>query len=302
MKHTIAFEEIVNPANIGAMAPQDLNAITAMADEYRLPSANNDAIRRLVLAIDVQNDFMDRGALGVPGASKDVERMAWFIYTNMDKITRIMCSMDTHSLQQIFHPCWWEDNDGNHPKPYTVITYDDVQKGVWKPLIAPMESLEYLKQLEQLRKKVLCVWPYHCIQGTPGAALEHEFGKMVYFHSAARASRPGMIAKGYVPYSEMYGIIKPEYTRDNFLNTPVLNAIEKYDEIYVMGEAASHCVLESVKQIAEHFSKRPEVTSKITILEDCTSPIPTFEDPTRAAFEEFKQQYGIKFAKSDIIL
>ena len=147
-------------------------------------------------------------------------------------------------------------------------------------------------------KKQLCIWPYHCIAGTEGATLENEFAKMVYFHSVARKSVNHMIQKGTDPYSEMYGIIKPEFSKKNFLNTPVLTAIEKYDKIYVVGEAASHCLMESVKQIAEHFANRPEVTQKITILEDCTSPITGYEADTQIAFANFKSSYGIQFAKS----
>jgi len=56
--------------------------------------------------------------------------------------------------------------------------------------------------------------------------------------------------------------------------------------------------MESVKQIAEHFSNRPDVTQKITILEDCTSPITGCEADTKAAFDNFKNSYGINFKKS----
>ena len=77
-----------------------------------------------------------------------------------------------------------------------------------------------------------------------------------------------------------------------------MNAFQQYDEIYVVGEAASHCLMESVKQIAEEYATRPEITSKITILEDCTSPITGCEQLTKDAFDDFKRIYGIKFAKS----
>ena len=56
--------------------------------------------------------------------------------------------------------------------------------------------------------------------------------------------------------------------------------------------------MESVNQITEHFANRPEVTQKITILEDCTSPINGFEADTASAFANFRNSYGIKFAKS----
>ena len=84
---------------------------------------------------------------------------------------------------------------------------------------------------------------------------------------------------------------------------PANDAIEKFDEVYIVGEAASHCLMESGRQILEHFAGRPDITQRITILEDCTSPIPGYESATHDAFESFKATYGIKVMKStDVIL
>ncbi len=293
------YEQIVDIAKIAKHGQLDLNPIFTMAESESLTPSINDSCSRLLLCIDMQKDFIEGGALAVPGSIGDVERTTRFIYNNMEGISRIMCSLDTHIAHQIFHPCWWSDPNGNHPDPYTIITYDDVKNNVWRPVIGnPQDSIEYLKGLEKAGQKMLCIWPYHCISGTEGFTLENEFAKMVYFHSVARKSVNHMIQKGTDPYSEMYGIIKPEYSKKNFLNTPVLTAIEKYNEIFVVGEAASHCLMESVRQIAEHFANRPEITQKITILEDCTSPITGYEDETQATFADFKNSYGIKFAKS----
>lgn len=294
------YEQIVDIANIGKRMPQNMNDIFAMAEKESFTPAINDSPRRLLLAIDVQNDFIEGGALAVPNSIGDVERITRFIYNNMEGITKIMCSMDTHSPHQIFHPCWWVNSAGDHPAPYTVITHDDVVANRWRPLIKPVKSLNYLKELEKAGagKKQLCIWPYHCIMGTEGYLIENEFAKMVYFHSVARNSYNPIIPKGTDPLSEMYGIIKPEYSESGFINTTVLTSIEKYDEIFVVGEAASHCLMESIRQIAEHFANRPEITSKITILEDCTSPITGYEADTAATFDTFKNTYGIKFAKS----
>lgn len=295
------YEQIVDVSQIGQKGVPDMNAIFALAEQEEFSAAIDDSPRRLVLCIDVQKDFMEGGALGVPGSVGDVERLTRFIYNNMSGITRIMCSLDTHIPHQIFFPCWWVNTAGDHPAPYTVITHDDVVQNRWRPVIGdPRVSLQYLKELEKAGagKKQLCIWPYHCINGTEGFTLENEFAKMVYFHSVARKSVNPMVNKGNDPYSEMYGIIKPEFSQKNYLNTTVLNAIEKYDEIYVAGEASSHCLMESVRQIAEHFANRPDVLQRITILEDCTSPIPGFEAATKDAFDNFKSMYGIKFAKS----
>lgn len=292
------FEQIVDVSQIGKMAPVNINKIIELAGNERFAPAFNDAPQRLILAIDVQNDFIEGGSLEVPGSVGDVERMARFIFKNIGGISKIMCSLDTHDTQQIFHPCWWANPAGDHPAPYTPITYDDILNNRWRPVIGkPNYSVEYVKELEQ-RGGVLVIWPYHCLKGGPGATLENEFFKMVQFYSIVRKSKISMIQKGTDAYSEMYGIIKPEYSRNNFINTPVLTAFEEYDEIYVFGEAASHCLLRSVEQIGDHFSNRPDITQRITVLEDCCSPIKGYEDATKAAFARLKNTYGINFKKS----
>ena len=295
------YEQIIDVANIATSeGVRDLPSIIALAEKESLPAAAEDAKKVLLLSIDMQNDFMEGiGSLAVPGSKGDVERLTRWVYGNIDKISQIMCSLDTHSTAQVFHPCWWEDKNGNQPAPFTIITYDDVSQGKWSPVYGqPARSLEYLKNLETTGKKQLCIWPYHCLAGSYGANLEGEFTKMLYFHSTARKSKPALIQKGSDPYSEMYGIIKAEYDPSNFLNMPVLNAMERFDEIYLAGEAASHCLMESGRQILEHFAGRPDVTQRITILEDCTSPITGFEQATVDAFEAFKAQYGIRVEKS----
>jgi hypothetical protein len=301
MQLKTTYKQIVNTAKIASLN-NNVNhcEIVLTATQENLSPAAGDKIKRLLLAIDIQNDFMEGiGSLPVPGSKGDVERLTKWIYSNIDTLTQIVCSLDTHSNSQIFHPCWWMDNNCNNPEPYTIITYNDLLTGMWTPVPEDKEptyklSSEYLKALEEAGKKQLCIWPYHCLTGSYGAELEAEFAKMVRFHSSARKSTPILLQKGKNRYSEMYGIIKPEYNPDNYINRDILDLIEQYDEIYIAGEAASHCVLESVSQIAEYFADRPEITDRITILKDCMSPIPGFEEATEEAFERL----GIKSTTS----
>ena len=241
---------------------------------------------------------MEKGALGVPGAHGDVERMTRFIYENMDAISNIAVSIDTHTPHQIFHPCWWIDEQGSNPAPYTTVTLADLDSGKWKAVINPIASRDYVGHLEQDGKKTLCIWPYHCIQGTIGCALENQFANMVYFHSVAKKAIVQRLVKGQDPLSEMYGVIKPEYDTKGYINLDFLNKLEQYDKIVIAGEAKSHCVLESIQQILEYYENRPEITRKIYILEDCMSPIPGFEKVTDSAFETFKRKYQVAIAKS----
>ncbi len=293
------YMEIVNGNYIGSVEnPVDLNEILKKADKEGLEPSLKDKERVLFLGIDVQQDFMDYGALGVAGAQKDVERMTRFIYDNMEKISNIAVSMDTHTPHQIFHPCWWIDENGEHPAPYTVITLKDLDEGKWRAVINPQASREYVKHLEQDAKKALCIWTYHCMQGTTGAALENQFANMIYFHSVARKAVVQRLVKGQDPMSEMYGIIRPEYDTKGYMNLEFLNKLERFDKVLIAGEAKSHCVLESIKQILEYYETRPEVTEKVYVLEDCMSSISGYEDMANQMFEDFRKRYRIHLVKS----
>lgn len=293
------YNEIVSVNDIGSQInPISLNDILKKANEENLAPAAKNKERVLFLGIDVQQDFMDNGALGVPGAHGDVERMTQFIYNNMDKIANIAVSIDTHTPHQIFHPCWWIDENGNNPAPGTPISLVDLDSGKFRPVINPKKSREYVEHLEKDGKKTLVVWSYHCLQGTSGAALENQFANMVYFHSVAKKAVTQRLVKGMDPLSEMYGIIRPEYDTDNYINIEFLNKLEEYDKIVIAGEAKSHCVLESIKQILEYYANNPEITRKVYILEDCMSSIPSFETVTEQTFNDFKKKYHVNIVKS----
>jgi nicotinamidase-related amidase len=295
----ISYEEIVNVDSIGkSQNPIKLNDILLKANEENLKPANENTEQVLVIGIDVQQDFMDDGALGVPGAKEDVKRFTKFIYDNMDKISRIAASIDTHIPHQIFHPCWFIDKNGKNPAPFTQITSADISSGKWTPVIYPLQTIEYLKAIETQAKKTLTIWPYHCLIGTQGCSLENQFSNMLNFFEIAKKSVVETIVKGTDPLSEMYGIIKPEYDKKNYINIKFLNNIEKFDKVIIGGEAKSHCVMESIRQILDYYKDKPEITSKIYILEDCMSVIPGCEQITEDTFNEFKKTYKINIVKS----
>lgn len=292
------FEEIVDVSRVGSENAKGLNELMTLANEEKMISSREDVEKVLFMGIDFQNDFMENGELGVPNSHRDVERVTKFLYQNLDKVTTIALSLDTHELYQIFHPSWWVDAEGNHPVPFTVITREDVEKGKWMAVEKQKESLAYIIHLEFLGKKQLLIWPYHCIEGTYGAALEGQFSNMVHFHSVLRQSNIQKIVKGQDPLSEMYGIIKPEYAKTDETNYAFLHSLLAYDKIVIAGEAKSHCVLESVQQIVKHYGDQHELPSKIYLLEDCMSPIPGFEESTEHAFKELQKNTGIHIVKS----
>jgi nicotinamidase-related amidase len=292
------FHEIFDEAAIGLPSFGTLNSLMQKASAEKLRPASEDKQKVLFLAIDMQNDFLERGELAVPGSHQDVARAARFLYRHLEKITQVAYSLDTHQPLQIFHPCWWTDAEGNHPEPLTIITRDDVEKGKWRAVVHPKESLAYVTHLEQQSKKELCIWPYHCLEGSFGAALESQFARMVFFHALARKSTPLRIVKGKEPLSEMYGIFKPEHGPCSEEQLALLNRLREYDRILIVGEAKSHCVLESLGQMLEHYADDREVTSRIAVLADCMSSIPGFEEQTEKTLAKWQDDYGITIASS----
>lgn len=217
----------------------------------------------------------------------------------MGKITNVIYSLDTHNKNHIFFQNWWKDDKENEVEPFTIITYEDVLNGKYRVADCKKHnvSIAYLNAIEK-KGKQLCIWPYHCIEGTEGAELEKRLKKMFEYYSIVRQNRPIEVIKGLEPYSEMYGIIHPEYNFNGYFNIDVLEQVENADEVYIVGEAASHCLMESLIQILEYFRNEPDICKKIVVLSDCTAPIGGYEEYTKESFDKLVKQYGIKIIKS----
>ena len=152
------FPSFYNPQRIGTLYYPDVARIAGEAAQASLPPAAGDRQKVYLVIIDMQIDFChDQGSLPVPGALADIRRLVEFIYRNAQHITNITCSLDSHLPYQIFHPAWWAGDGGKHPAPFTLITYDDIKDGIWRPLVAPVYSTNYVKALEQQAKKVLTI-------------------------------------------------------------------------------------------------------------------------------------------------
>ena len=251
-----------------------------------------------VLCVDMQRDFIEGGPLGVAGSVGDTERLTRFIYRNMTKITEIAASLDTHSPRQIFHQCWWRGADGQMPAPFTVITAKDVKEGRWRPLYEKEKSEEYLEYLETGGQKQLVIWPYHCIAGTAGFALENQFSNMIHFFSAAREAGLKKIVKGTLPATEFYGIVSPEYDPGgSYANRELLDDLKRCDKLVIAGEARDYCVAQSVLQICEAMEKekkRPE----IFIMEDCMSCVGPDAASVSAMYKEWSDKFSFRIVKS----
>lgn len=300
------FPSFFDPNRIGTLFHPDLPTIAAEAAASNLPAAVQDKQKVHLVIIDMQVDFChDNGSLNVPGSLGDIKRLIEFIYRNASRITNITCSLDSHLPHQIFHPAWWADADGNHPPPFTLITYDDIKAGIWRPLVAPVQSTNYVKSLEENAKKQLTIWPYHVMIGGIGNALDPELWSAVMWHSLARKTQPTWLTKGSIPLTEHYSIIQPEVPVPSHplggKNKPFLDTLSDADLVIIAGEAESHCVLETVEDLVEDFGDKPDALRKVYFLRDCTSPVlhpdVDFHAIALARFAEFERQ-GVNFVDS----
>ena len=309
------------PARVAAVWRVDYAArasdASAWARRHAIAPAMGDTRRSCLLLVDCQNTFcvpgfeLFVGGRSGTGAVDDNVRLCEFIYRNLGSLTEIVATLDTHTAIQIFHPLFWVDEQGAHPAgAATVITIDDVERGVWRvnPAVAAAVSggdsealrahaLHYVRRLAAGRYPLM-VWPYHAMLGGIGHALVSAVEEAVFFHSVARAAQPRFEVKGSHPLTENYSVLSPEVL-DGPAGQPIAHKNDAlvahllaFDAIVIAGQAKSHCVAWTVRDLLSEIRARdPALAHKVYLLEDCTSPVvvPGVADFTEAADDAFEE-------------
>jgi nicotinamidase/pyrazinamidase len=286
-------------------------AFTGAGRKAGFSPAQDDREKTAVVLVDYQHDFVDpTGTLSVPGAQEDVARFLDWFYINAFRITTIYASLDTHVPFQIFFSAWWQDpRTGEHPQPFTAISAADVENGRWVPVIQPDWSRRYVQLLARQAKKDLMIWPHHTMQGTLGHMLVAPISEAIAWHSAARDTQPTYIVKGLTTRTEYYGIFGAEVPDpddpSSALNIPLLDAVMQHDRVYIAGEAKSHCVLETERQLLAHFAGQPEILQRLHFLTDCTSsvqhPAIDFDALAEQALAAMQQQGARLVSSTDLL-
>jgi nicotinamidase-related amidase len=290
----------------------------AWAAAHRLAPAAQDTLRTALLLVDVQNTFclpdfeLYVGGRTGRGGLEDAGRIAAFVYRNLDRISQVVVTLDTHTVAQVFHPLFWVDPAGVHPPPHTVIRLEDVESGRWRvnPNIAAAVSpragfdvfawvRHYVRRLAEGGKFPLLVWPYHSLVGGVGHALVSAVEEAVFFHAIARQSPTRVEIKGRNPLTENYSVLRPEVGEDAAgvlvepPNRALVDHLLSFDRVLVAGEAKSHCVAWTVEDLlAEARARDPRLASRLVLLEDCASPVVVpgvadFTEQAGAAYERF---------------
>jgi nicotinamidase-related amidase len=289
------------------------------AKQNDIKPAAKDTFNICLVAVDVQNTFcipefeLYVGGRSGTGAIDDNRRLCEFIYRNLDVITQVFPTMDTHQPIQIFHSIFLVNDQGEHPAPYSLISEQDIKNGTWmfNPKVSQslginedygrQHLLHYTNKLKKGAKYDLTIWPYHAMLGGIGHALVSSVEEAIFFHSIARTSQPNFQIKGNEPLTEHYSVLGPEVLEGPDGKPIAQKRIEfieellQFDALIIAGQAKSHCVAWTIDDLLDDiYLKDKKLAEKVYLLEDCTSPVVVpgvidYTDQANAAFRRFAE-------------
>ena len=236
-------------------------------------------MKNAFLIIDTQFDFCHPdGALFVPGAEGDVERMAGMIRRHADQIDHIVVTLDTHHLIDIAQPLFWEDTAGQHPAPFTRITAAEVDAGRWVPRFAAERAGQYVRDLEADGQFAHFIWPEHCLIGSRGAALHDTLMGALIDWSRQRE-------RDYVAVPETQ------------LHPALIADLERFETVYLMSEAKSRYVANSLGQM---LNFAPGLVPKVVVVTDCMSDVTGLGHLADPIYAQARAR-GVRFTESSVL-
>lgn len=265
--------------------------------------------KNIALLIDVQNDFCSSwGSLYVPGAEQSNSNITSFLEKNRLSFSKIILTADSHKKDSVFHKNMWINPEGNLPKDFTIITYQNIIDNAWrvKPEFDAERAYDYVRILESLGG-LLIIWPDHCITDTKGAMFVKDVFRSVLTWSEKTETPYYIHYKGTNKYSEHYGIFKTEVPdlndADSQVSNKLIEMLDSGDKIYIMGQAKNFCVIKTITQMINYA---PRLVKKLIFLNDCTNNVPggpsgsegiTFADLAQPHFDKAIEM-GMQFVNS----
>lgn len=266
-----------------------------------------------LIVIDPQNDFCvaddgrgNHGTLVVPGANEDMVRTAAMIDRLGRRLDDIHVTLDSHRPIDISHPTWWKRaSTGAAPAPFTILgIHTDGKRvvamtpqadGSMKPTedeyLTRMPSFmhnqnkahasfEYLKSLADNGRYPHVIWPEHCLIGSWGASVHPVLHEALCRWERDQFAMVNYVTKGSNPYTEHFSGVKAEVPDPSDpstqINTDLVKVLQTADIVAITGEALSHCVANTVRDVADCFPDQNSI-KKLVLLTDASSNVSGFE-------------------------
>lgn len=250
-----------------------------------------------LLVIDPQNSFFEMvepteqqrrhtGEMCIPGAWQDMERVANLVRTLGPRLNDIHVSLDTRHQLHISHALWFRNAANELPAPFTYMR-EEKDKVVGSiadnggilhdigEFTTPMQSfmrrtLDYLKALKVTNRFRHCIWPNHCLIGTPGHNIVAPLADALLNWERSEFGSVDIITKGSNFWTEHFSAVMAAVPCPDDLttlvNTGFVQTLLDADEILLAGQA--DCLAETMLDIA-NFA--PFFTSKFIWLTDATT-------------------------------
>lgn len=260
--------------------------------------------KTVLLLIDCQADFCNpSGSLYVPGADLDCARLADALICNLSKVDHVIATLDTHHKQHIAHRYFWIDPVTKaHPAPFTSVCQEDIDAG--KITTTRKEDMYwaqvYLARLHDdnkesgVRPTVLTIWPDHCLVGTTGHNLYYPIQQALQEWERQTDKQAQMVLKGFNNQTEHYSVFRAEVevTTDKInteWNKQLIRQLDGYGRIVVAGQARSHCVNLSVRDLVSKVGPH-----KVYVATDACSDVIGFQE-MGDQFEKDMREKGVRF-------
>ncbi|KAE8991568.1 hypothetical protein PF011_g17897 [Phytophthora fragariae] len=262
------------PNNCSAYDEGDVDASACLANKI-----NEGGIGLLI--IDQQVSFHPGGSLAIATANDDAARIAAFISNHTSELDQVVLTMDSHQRYHIAHGIFWQNATGHSPEPYTTIYSQNISDGVWMPRDASLHDyvLTYTTSLETSGKFSLTIWPEHCLIGSHGHNIVTNVLDAALEWTKESLKPIQYVMKGSNPFTEHYSALKAEYELpydpSTSLNTDLIKTLQRSRKLVVVGEALSHCVNFTVRDLVESWPA--DRLSDLIILTDCSSPVAGYE-------------------------
>lgn len=239
--------------------------------------------------------------LCIPGAIDGANRAADLIRRGAKLWDEIVVTLDSHQTMHIANPEPWIGKDGKPPRPFTQITLQDFDDGVWRPRLAGQAPRyrAYLEALYNKGKFAHIIWPPHCIIGTEGNLPYAPIREAIYDWEKDLGVVDWKV-KGPNIWSEHFSALGAEVPDPNDESTKLdvrfVRNLETYDRIVIFGWALNFCLGETMRDLTNTFKDRSSC-SKLVLVTDCTESVPGFEDKTTQILSEMKA-LGVQFENS----
>jgi nicotinamidase-related amidase len=236
-------------------------------------------------------------------------RVAQLIREGGGGLTQISVTLDAHHRYDIAHPAFWRTGDGGPVAPFTQISAQQVRDRLFLPAAsgALPRVLAYLDALQQAGRYQLMVWPVHCEIGSWGQNIHAAVRAAYNAWEVVNLQVVAKLSKGSNPWTEHYSAVMAEVPDPQDaatqLNRAFLDTLLPAQQMYVTGEAGSHCVKASTEHIADYLQAQQgkPALARLVLLTDCMSPVTGFEAQQRD-FLAAMHERGARLATSAEVL